>query len=236
MRVAEIAGWLATNLWFLLLVVPAQYLVAVVGDRFSERIRAQSDRRLGYRVTRAATRLPVVVRAAYEREWQAELHHVLHGEDARPVIRLWHGLRYARGLRSAARSIARSHEGRRTVLQRLSRSVARSVRSVALLIALLPVAALLLALVAVITVEVVVVAVAAVFVTPIRIVFRGGTVIAVYRRTVVTGLRCAPIAWGGWESGPDPGDGGRPRADRREGRSSRNTRLDPGCTTLNRDP
>lgn len=84
MTMAEIPEWLVNLFWAVLVMVPVQYLVAIVGDRFSERIRTRSDWRLRAKVTRAASRLPVGVRAAYEREWQAELQHILHGEHARP--------------------------------------------------------------------------------------------------------------------------------------------------------
>jgi hypothetical protein len=190
-RTVEIAEWLARNLWWWPLMVPVQYLVAIVGDRFSDRIRARSDERLRAKVMLAASRLPSGVRAAYEREWQAELQHILHGQHARPGARLRHGLRYARGLRTAARSITRSYEGHRTVLQRLGRMAARSARTVALV----PFLALLMVIVAILTVEAVVVAIAAVFVTPVRKIVTGGTLTGVYRHTFVTGMRFAPVSW-----------------------------------------
>jgi hypothetical protein len=206
MTAAALPDWLVTFFWVMLVFGAARYLMPIVGDRFSERIRTQSDYRLGAKVTRAASRLPAGARAAYEREWQAELQHILHGEHARPVVRLWHGLRYARGLRSAARSIARSYEVRRSVPQRLGRMFARSVRSIALWIAVMPVAALLLLFVAVYVVEMMVVAVAAVFITPVRVVVAGGKVTAVYRRTFAAGLRLVPVAWEDFASEPPSGE------------------------------
>lgn len=92
------------------------------------------------------------------------------------------------------------------MLQRLGRVVARGARSVALRIAVVPVAALLAAVVAVYVVEMAAVAIAAVFITPVRMIVTGGNVIAVYRHTFVAGLRLAPVSWGDWASKPPSGE------------------------------
>ena len=201
----DLAHWLAGNLGWVLLFVPANYLAAIVGDRFSTRIRARSDDRLHARVTRAAALLPTAERAAYEREWHAELQHILHGQDARPVVRLWHGQRYARGLRVAAGSIARSNEGRRVPLQRLGglqpRRLGRAAGRSAFTIAMLPVASLLVIALAIYAVEIVLVAAGAAVVTPVRMVVGGGNPAAVYRRAFRAGMRFAPVSIGVPEGG-----------------------------------
>jgi hypothetical protein len=103
-----------------------RFLIPIAGDRHSARVRNGSDRQLRSRVMLAAARLPKEVRGGYEREWAGELHHILHGPDARPVVRLWRGWRYTRGLRRAARELARIHEGPRTAPQRLVHALKRA--------------------------------------------------------------------------------------------------------------
>lgn len=59
-------------------------------------------------LTAAARRLPADQQTdLYEQAWFPELHHILRGDQAMPITRLVHGIRYAAGLWLAAPLISR---------------------------------------------------------------------------------------------------------------------------------
>ena len=82
-------------------------LAAAVGDMVSEEIRDRLDH-LPHAILRlAACRLDASVRAAiYDGEWLPELIYILQGDEARPVSRVYHGVRFALGILITARRIA----------------------------------------------------------------------------------------------------------------------------------
>jgi Restriction endonuclease len=71
-------------------------MVAALGEMVSDEIRARLDRLPLALLAAAARRLPVSQRAdVYEQAWLPELHYVLRGDQAMPITRLVHGLRFA---------------------------------------------------------------------------------------------------------------------------------------------
>jgi hypothetical protein len=80
--------------------------MTAVGDMVSEEVRDRLDH-LPHGILRlAALRLDPDQRAAiYDDEWMPELTYILKGDEARPVTRLYHGVRYALGILAAARRI-----------------------------------------------------------------------------------------------------------------------------------
>jgi hypothetical protein len=201
--IREAAGWLATNLWWLPLAIALRYVVALAGDRFSTRVRERSDRHLRVRVELAACRLPAPIRAAYEREWLAELQHVLHGPHARPVVRLWHGMRFAQGLRRAARHIARSHEPPRMLPHRFGRAV---IRGAGATFAVVVGASLVVAAAVLVATSMVAIAVWAALAGPVRWVRTGGGPVAAFRVTYVDTCRVLGVSWFGWPRPDPPGE------------------------------
>ena len=91
-----------------LLGVVGGLFAAAVGDMVSEEIRDRLDH-LPHAILRlAACRLDASVRAAiYDNEWLPELIYILQGDEARPVSRVYHGVRFALGILITARRIAR---------------------------------------------------------------------------------------------------------------------------------
>jgi transcriptional regulator with XRE-family HTH domain len=81
---------------------------AAVGDMVSEEVRDRFDHVPHAILKLAASRLDASHRAAiYDDEWLPELTYILQGDEARPVSRVYHGTRYALGILTAARQIAR---------------------------------------------------------------------------------------------------------------------------------
>jgi hypothetical protein len=71
-------------------------LVAAVGELVSDEIRARLDRIPLALLAAAARRLPREQRAKmYGQVWFPELHYLLQGDEAMPITRLVHGMRYA---------------------------------------------------------------------------------------------------------------------------------------------
>lgn len=83
-------------------------LAAAIGDMASEEIRDRLDH-LPHAILRlAARRLDRSERAAiYDSDWLPELIYILKGDEARPVTRVYHGVRFALGILITARRIAR---------------------------------------------------------------------------------------------------------------------------------
>jgi hypothetical protein len=100
-----------TWLWVLLSFVGG-LLVATVGDIVSDEIRAHLDNLPLGLLKLAARRLPAELRIrVYEEEWLPELHWVLRGDDAKPITRLIHGVRYSVGLWRTSTRIAEELTG-----------------------------------------------------------------------------------------------------------------------------
>lgn len=83
-------------------------LIAAVGELVSDEIRARLDR-LPMAVLRAAARrLPRDQRGElYGQAWLPELRHILQGDEAMPITRLIHGMRYALRIWLSAPQISR---------------------------------------------------------------------------------------------------------------------------------
>ena len=74
----------------------------------SEEVRDRLDHLPHTILSLAARRLNPDQRAAvYEDEWLPELTYILKGDEARPITRLYHGIRFAFGILVAVRSITR---------------------------------------------------------------------------------------------------------------------------------
>jgi transcriptional regulator with XRE-family HTH domain len=82
--------------------------LAAVGDMVSEEVRDRLDH-LPHAILRlAAYRLDPAKRVTvYVDEWIPELTYILKGDEARPVTRLYHGMRFAFGILVAVRQIDR---------------------------------------------------------------------------------------------------------------------------------
>jgi hypothetical protein len=81
--------------------------LAAIGDMVSEEVRDRLDH-LPHAILRLAARWlgPGQRAAIYDDEWMPELTYILKGDEARPVTRLYHGLRFALGILISARRIA----------------------------------------------------------------------------------------------------------------------------------
>lgn len=82
--------------------------LAAIGDMVSEEIRDRLDH-LPHAVLRLAVRRldPTQRITIYSGEWLPELTYILKGDEARPVTRLYHGIRYSVGILVTVRSISR---------------------------------------------------------------------------------------------------------------------------------
>jgi hypothetical protein len=97
-------------IWAFLSLVSA-VLVATLGELVSDEIRARMDRVPFAVLAAAARRLPADQQAdLHKQAWLPELHHILRGDQAKPITRLIHGTRYAVGLWLAAPAIGRELE------------------------------------------------------------------------------------------------------------------------------
>lgn len=100
-----------TVLWILLSPV-VTVLLAALGELVSDEIRVRLDRVPFALLSAAARRLPSDQREdMHDSNWLPELHHILRGEDAMPITRLVHGVRFALGLWLAVPRISRELEG-----------------------------------------------------------------------------------------------------------------------------
>lgn len=96
-------------MYFLSLLVAL--VIAVLGELISDEVRARLDRLPLALLSAAARRLSPEQRdELYERAWFPELHHILRGDQATPITRLIHGMRYAVRLWLAAPQIMRELE------------------------------------------------------------------------------------------------------------------------------
>ncbi|WP_212824272.1 DUF4407 domain-containing protein [Polymorphospora rubra] len=83
-------------------------LLAVLSDLISDEVRGRLDQVPFQLLRLAARRLPAQLRNdIYLHEWMPELHHILRREEAKPITRLYHGLRFAAGLLRSGPQIAR---------------------------------------------------------------------------------------------------------------------------------
>ncbi|WP_435111915.1 hypothetical protein [Nocardiopsis synnemataformans] len=83
-------------------------IITAATDLISEEFRGRLDRLPQSLVRLAGRRLPGELREDMTREWLAELHEYLHGDDAVPVTRLYKGIRFSLSLHRAARTTQRS--------------------------------------------------------------------------------------------------------------------------------
>jgi hypothetical protein len=83
-------------------------LLGAVGELVSDEIRARLDRiPLGI-LTMASKRLPPEQRTTvYAEAWLPELRHILQGDEATPITRLIHGIRFAGSLLLSAPKVGR---------------------------------------------------------------------------------------------------------------------------------
>ena len=83
--------------------------MTAIGDMVSEEVRDRLDH-LPHAILRlAARRLDPKQRATlYEETWLPDLAYFLKGDEARPVTRLYHGIRFAIGILASARRIGRN--------------------------------------------------------------------------------------------------------------------------------
>ncbi len=83
-------------------------LLAAIGEMVSDEIRARLDRIPLTILAVAARRLPPEQRRAlYSEAWLPELRHVLQGDEAVPITRLIHGIRFAASLWLSAPKVGR---------------------------------------------------------------------------------------------------------------------------------
>jgi hypothetical protein len=83
-------------------------LIAAIGELVSDEIRARLDRMPLALLAAAARRLPPEQRdELYGQAWLPELRHILQGDEATPITRLIHGVRYALRLWLSAPQIGR---------------------------------------------------------------------------------------------------------------------------------
>ena len=101
--------------------------VAAIGELVSDEIRARLDRIPLAVLAAAARRLAPELRAdLYGCAWLPELQHILRGERATPITRLYHGFRFAVRLWLSAPQIARElspGSAPRTNTERMARFV-----------------------------------------------------------------------------------------------------------------
>lgn len=84
-------------------------VMAALGDMVSEEVRDRLDHLPHAILCLAAMRLDPEQRTTiYDDEWLAELTYILKGDEARPVTRLCHGIRFAIGILASARRIGRN--------------------------------------------------------------------------------------------------------------------------------
>jgi hypothetical protein len=105
---------MSATLWVIGLL--AAIVGLVVGDLVSEEVRGWLDRLPTGVLTLAARRVPPDRRAIHLATWAGELHEILKGAEARPILRLWRGTRFAAGLLRTARSSAGIQFRRRLLL------------------------------------------------------------------------------------------------------------------------
>jgi hypothetical protein len=80
------------------------------GDMVSEEVRDRLDH-LPHAILRLAARqLDPAQRVIYDEEWMPELTFILKGDEARPITRLYQGIRFAIGILASARRITRNRK------------------------------------------------------------------------------------------------------------------------------
>ncbi|AYF78029.1 hypothetical protein D7D52_34145 [Nocardia yunnanensis] len=96
-------------------------VVAKVGlSMVSKEIEGRIDGLAVLLLKLARLRLPAHVRdAIYDLEWMPELQYIIQREQARPITRLWDGLRYSGSLCLKAGSIARAAAPSASLIGRL---------------------------------------------------------------------------------------------------------------------
>jgi hypothetical protein len=98
-------------------------LKAAVGSVLQEEDETRLGRIPLALIRLASARLPRELRDDLAAEWRAELYHVLHGREGRPLTRLLRGIRYSAGLVISAPAIADGLNGDARRLQRAARIV-----------------------------------------------------------------------------------------------------------------
>jgi hypothetical protein len=97
-----------TGFFWAVLVIICGFGMTAVGDMVSEEVRDRLDRLPRAILRLAALRLdPAEREDIYDDEWLPELIEILKGDEARPITRLFVGIRYAFGILFNARRIAR---------------------------------------------------------------------------------------------------------------------------------
>ncbi len=95
-------------LWGVLIGVVIFAAGAAAGDMVSEEVRTRLDEVPMTLVRLAARRAGADVSADLLDEWQGELYEILRGAEAKPITRLWKGLRFSVGLIVAAPAVGRA--------------------------------------------------------------------------------------------------------------------------------
>jgi hypothetical protein len=81
--------------------------LAAIGDMMSEEVRDRLDHLPQAILRLAAMRVNEMERAIlYEEVWLPDLAYFLRGDEARPVTRLYHGVRFALGILAASKRIS----------------------------------------------------------------------------------------------------------------------------------
>jgi len=203
--VAGVATWLVTNVAPVAAGFALLELALVVGDLVSTRAGARLDRQLYALLGAAVRRVPARRRSGYLREWEGELHEILHGVAARPVTRVWRGLRFVVGIRRAATAIGRTWASASAPepVDRRSRGVVRRLgkagADVAVALALTPVVTVVFVLLAVLVGSgLAAVAVWAAGLAIARAVGGGADPRTTFPRAFTTGCRAVGLSWFGW--------------------------------------
>jgi hypothetical protein len=179
-------------------------LCLIGAGRFSARARARLDRQLHAMLRGAAARIPGSRRAVYLREWEGELHAILAGPAARPVLRLWPALRYVAGLRRAAPAIARLIEPEQRPSGSRVRRVGRGLREFGLVLVLTPIVGpVVLLFVGLIVAGMLLVAVWAAVLTAVLTATAANTA-RPFRQTFEAGCRASGLCLFGYPAPADP--------------------------------
>lgn len=89
-------------------------VMAALGDMVSEEVRDRLDHLPQAILRLAARRLDPAHRVLlYEEVWLPDLGYCLKGDEARPVTRLYHGIRFALGILASAPRSSRNLRGAR---------------------------------------------------------------------------------------------------------------------------
>jgi Zn-dependent protease with chaperone function len=92
--------------------VSGTLMMTILSDLISEEVRTRLDQVPFALLKLASCRLPLEIRAdTYKDDWQPELYYILRGDEAKPITRLFHGVRFAVGLWWAAPRIGKELTG-----------------------------------------------------------------------------------------------------------------------------